>query len=96
MNQRSPIKDLKDDETQRRPSKLPGALLFFANWLFVVSASKKVVRAPEGDFDFLVKNVGTFMVALVVTGLMIHFSSKKVVILLIPIMAVLALTMSLR
>jgi hypothetical protein len=92
---------MKDFETTKNKghqinlSKLISVSLFFANWLFMVSLSKKIVDSPEGDLDFLVKNLATFLLGLVLTGFMIHFSSKKVMVLLIPVMAALALAVSL-
>jgi len=68
--------------------------LFFSNWLFVLFLSKRLISPPAGNIDFLSKNVATFFVALVMTGLMIHFFSRKVMILLIPIMAILALAIA--
>jgi hypothetical protein len=69
-------------------------LLFWANWLFVVFLSKKLVSPPAGNLDFVVKNIGTFLVALVMTAVMIHFSPRKAVIVLIPTMVILALVIA--
>ena len=65
-----------------------------ANWLFVVFLSKKLVSPPAGDLDFVVKNIGTFLVASVMTALMIHFSPRKAIICLIPTMVILALAIA--
>ncbi len=77
-------------KTESKGKGLKG-LLFFANWLFVMFLSKRLISPPHGELDFLAKNIGVFLVATVMTGLMIHFSSRKTMILLIPIMIVLAL-----
>ena len=69
-------------------------LLFFANWLFVVFLSKRLISPSAGGLDFVVKNVGTFLVAFVITALMIHFSPRKAIILLIPTMVILALVIA--
>lgn len=66
-------------------------LLFFANWLFVVFLSKRFFPSPAGGLDFVVKNLGSFLVASVITAIMLHFSSRKTIILLIPTMVILAL-----
>ncbi len=58
--------------------KVVKTLLFFSNWLFVLFLSKRLISPPAGNIDFLWKNVATFFVALVLTGLMIHFFSRKV------------------
>jgi hypothetical protein len=46
------------------------------------------------SLDFVVKNIGTFLVALVMTALMIHFSPRKAIIFLIPTMVILALAIA--
>ena len=87
-----------DDATYKRKAGSKGkglkSLLFFANWLFVVFLSKKLIAPPAGGLDFVVKNIGTFLVALVMTSLIIHFCPRKAVIILIPTMAVLALAIA--
>jgi hypothetical protein len=70
-------------------------LLFLANWLFVVFLSKRFISRPQGDFDFLAKNIGAFLLATVMTGLMFHFFHRKVTIVFIPIMVVLSLAIAL-
>jgi hypothetical protein len=57
--------------------KVVKTFLFFSNWLFVLFLSKRLISPPAGDIDFLWKNVATFFVALVMTGLMIHFFPEK-------------------
>jgi hypothetical protein len=75
--------------------KVVNTFLFFSNWLFVLFLSKRIISPPAGNIDFLWKNVATFFVALVTTGLTIHFFSRKVMILLIPIMVIFALAIAL-
>jgi hypothetical protein len=69
-------------------------LLLLANWLFVGFLSKKLIAPPAGGLDFVVKNVGTLLVALVMTALIIHFCPRKAVIVLIPIIVILALAIA--
>jgi len=87
-----------DDVTHKRKAEPKGKglkiLLFFANWLFVVFLSKKLISPPAGSLDFVVRNIGTFLVALVMTALIIHFSPRKAVIVLIPTMVILALAIA--
>jgi len=83
--------DFTENKNVKPPSKLLKTLLFFANWLFVLALSKKLISSPRGELDFVAKNIGAFLVATVLTGLMIHFSPRKVMTLLIPIMVILAL-----
>jgi len=86
--------DVTDDRKSEPKGKRLKSLLFLANWLFVVFLSKKVVSLPAGGLDFVVKNIGTFLVALVMTALVIHFSPRRVVIVLIPMMVILALVIA--
>jgi hypothetical protein len=70
------------------------SLLFFANWFFVVELSKKFMDPPHGNIDFIMKNLGSFFASTILTGIMLHFSSRKAVAFLIPIIAVLALAIA--
>ena len=87
-----------DDVTYERKAGSRGkglkSLLFLANWSFIVFLSKKFIAPPAGGLDFVVKNIGTFLVALVMTALIIHFCPRKAVIVLIPIMVILALAIA--
>lgn len=89
------MNDLTEEKEAKQSSKGVKTLLFFANWLFVVFLSKRFVSSPQGELDFLVKNIGAFLLASVMTGVMVHFSSRKAMILLIPIMVVLSLAVAL-
>jgi hypothetical protein len=82
------------DPTYNKKGKIVKTLLFFSNWLFVVFLSKRLISPPAGEIDFLLKNASTLFVAMVITGLMIHFFSRRVMILFIPIMVILALTLA--
>jgi hypothetical protein len=66
------------------------SILFFSNWLLVVFLSKRLISPPGDGWDFLLKNIATFFVAVIVTGFMIHFLSRKILILLIPGIIILA------
>ncbi len=78
------------DVTYDKKGKIVKTLLFFSNWLFLVFLSKRLISPPAGNIDFLLENIATFFVASIMTGLMIHFFSRRVMILCIPIMAILA------
>ncbi len=78
------------DVTYDKKTKIVKTLLLFSNWLFLVFLSKRLISPPAGNIDFLLKNIATFFVALVITGLMIHFFPRRVIISCIPIMAILA------
>ena len=89
------MNDLTEEKEAKISSKVVKALLFFANWLLVLFLSKKFVSPPQGELDFLLKNIGAFLLASVMTGITVHFSSRKAMILLIPIMVVLSLVVAL-
>jgi hypothetical protein len=76
--------------TYDKKGKIVKTLLFFSNWLFVVFLSKRFISPPAGEIDFLLKNASTLFVAMVMTGLMIHFFSRRVMVFCIPIMVILA------
>jgi len=89
------MNDLTVEKEAKQSNKGVKTLLFFANWLFVVFLSKRFVSPPEGELDFLLKNIGTFLLASIMTVIMAHFSSRKTMILLIPIMVFLSVAAAL-
>lgn len=88
------MNDVPHDKKGDLIGRVAKTFLFFSNWLFVLLFSKRLISPPGGNTDFLLKNVATLFVALVMTGLMIHFFSRKVMIVFIPIMAILALAIA--
>ena len=56
--------------------------MFWSTWLFVVFLSKRVMSSPSNNADFLLKNLGSFIIAIILTGAMIHFLPKKIYIVL--------------
>jgi hypothetical protein len=75
-----------NSENKSKSKKLPEILLFWSTWLFVVFLSKKILSSPSGNADFLLKNLGSFISAIILTGAMIHFLPKKIYIVLIPLL----------
>jgi hypothetical protein len=86
---------VRPNATYDKKGKIVITLLFISNELFLVFLRKRLISPPAGNIDFLLKNIATFFIALVMTGLMIHFFSRKVMILFIPIIAILALAIAL-
>jgi hypothetical protein len=76
-----------------RTNKAVKPLLFFANWLFVLFLSKRLIGPPEGNLGFLANNIGTLLVTILLTGFMVYFFSRRTMIALIPLMVALALVM---
>ena len=75
-------------------NKLMKILLFLSNWLFLVFLSKRFISPPGDGGDFLLKNITTFFGAVIVTGFIIHFLSRKIIRLLIPGILILAIALA--
>jgi hypothetical protein len=65
-------------ELKNEPSKVIKVILFWSNWLLAVFLSKQITSSPKGNIDFFIKNLASFICAAVVTGIMLHFFSGKV------------------
>ncbi len=82
---------------QRHPkstvlSTVAKVLLFWANFLLVLFASKRLFSPPGGALDFVAKNLGTFICSLILTGIMVYAIPHRflwMVILVILMIAVL-------
>ncbi len=74
-----------NSQNKLKLKKLPEILLFWSTWLFVVFLSKRIILSSSGNADFLLKNLGSFISAVILTGAMIHFLPKKLYIVLIPL-----------
>ena len=70
------IQDKKKDG-EKETSKLLKILLFWSIFLFIVFLGKRIVGFPKGGFDFIIKNVLSFVCAVVLSGSMLHFLSVK-------------------
>jgi hypothetical protein len=88
------MNDVADKVKSDPRNKLMKTLLFFSNWLFLVFLSKRFISPPGDGGDFLLKNITTFFSAVIVTGLMIHFLSRKIIWLLIPGILILAIALA--
>jgi tryptophan-rich sensory protein len=89
------MNDLTEEKEAKQSSREVKTLLFFANWLFLVFLSKRFFSSPERELDFLLKNTGAFLLALIMTGVMAHFFSRKAMILFIPVMVFLSVAAAL-
>jgi hypothetical protein len=67
-----------DAKTKYRPRNAIKIVLFLSNWLFVVFLSKRVISPPQGEIDFLVKNLGSFFLALIITGVTLCYFPGRV------------------
>ena len=59
--------NITDAKTKYKPRYAIKIVLFWSNWLFVVFLSKRVTSPPQGEIDFLVKNLDSFIFALIIT-----------------------------
>jgi hypothetical protein len=64
-----------DAKTKYKPRYAIKIVLFWSNWLFVVFLSKRVI---SGEIDFLVKNLGSFIFALIITAVTLRYFPARV------------------
>lgn len=83
-----------DQIEKSNPSKALKILLFWSIWIFVVFLSKKIVSNPVGNIDFAFKAISTFLVAVVLTGTMLHFLSVTIIRFVILLMFISALILA--
>jgi hypothetical protein len=60
------------------PTKVVKIVLFWANFLLVVFLSKKIISPPKGSIDFLIQSLLSFVCAIIITGIMIQYSTERV------------------
>ncbi len=64
---------------KRVPSKAVKIVLFWTNWLFVLFVSKRFVGSPGDNVDFLLKNLGTFALAIICTAVMLRYLPGNII-----------------
>jgi hypothetical protein len=64
---------------QHEVSKVIKIVLFWSNWLLVLFFSKRFIGSAGDNVDFLLKNLGTFAVAIIATAVMLHYLQGKVI-----------------
>ncbi len=69
-------------------------LLFLSNLVFVDFLSKRFILPPKGGLDFVAKNLGTLLVVLLMTVLVLTFFQRKAIIIYILFIIILAFTMA--
>jgi len=70
---------------EKEPGKFLKIVLFWTIFLFIIFIGKKIIGYPNGNFDFIVKNLLSFACAVILSGTMLHFLSVKSLKLSIPI-----------
>lgn len=79
------IKEREINNKKNDPTKLMKIVLFWTIFLFIVFLSKKVISYPKDNIDFLIKNLLSFICAVIVTGVMLHFLKEMTLKICIPI-----------
>jgi hypothetical protein len=76
--------------------KILNTLLFIADILFVDFLSRRFIPHLGGELWFVVMSLGTVLTALAMTVLLIGIFSRKIIIFLTPVIALLALALAVR
>lgn len=58
---------------ERVPSKAIKIILFWSNWLLVLFLGGRFMGTPGDGVDFLLKNLGTFAIAIIATVVMLRY-----------------------
>jgi hypothetical protein len=66
-----------DIKTKYEPGKAIKIILFWSNVLFVVLLSKNIISSPQGNIDFLLRNLSSFICALIITAIMLRCFPKR-------------------
>ena len=62
---------------ENRKGNILKILLFWSIFIFVIFLGRRIFGPPEGNPDFIVKNLVSFGASIVISGVMLHFLSKK-------------------
>jgi len=60
-------------KAERVPNKTFKIALFWSNWLLVLFLSKRFIGSPGDNVDFLLKNLATFVIAIIGTAVMVLY-----------------------
>jgi len=60
-------------KAERVPNKTIKIVLFWSNWLLVLFLSKRFIGSPGDNVDFLLKNLATFVIAIIGTAVMVLY-----------------------
>jgi hypothetical protein len=60
-------------------SKTVKIVLFWSNWFLVLFLGRKLFGSPGDNVDFLLKNLGTFAVAIISTVVILHYLQGRVI-----------------
>ena len=61
------------------PNWIIKIILFWSNWLLVLFLGKRTIGFPGDDLNYFLMNIGTFVVSLIFTIIMLHFLHEKII-----------------
>ena len=70
-----PIKSKSTEEN--KSSNILKILLFWSTFILVIFLGRRIFGAPGGNPDFIVKNLLSFGIAIIFSGIMLHFLGRK-------------------
>jgi len=73
------------NDKKKEASRLTKIVLFWTIFLFVVFLSKEIIGYPKDGINFLLKNLVSFICAIILTGAMIQFLGERALKISIPI-----------
>jgi hypothetical protein len=68
----------------KEPGNILKILLFWTIFIFVVFFVKKIIGHSKGNLDFIIKNILSFICAIMISGALLHFLNVKLLRVCIP------------
>jgi len=62
---------------EKKSSNILKILLFWSTFVLVIILGRRIFGPPEGNPDFIVKNLLSFGIAIIFSGIMLHFLGRK-------------------
>jgi|GEM_PF-2863503 hypothetical protein len=78
-------------DKRKEPGTLLKILLFWTIFIFIVFLVKRIIGYSKGNFDFIIKNILTFVCTIILSGGLLHFLSVKSLRISIPIIWILTI-----
>ena len=87
---RKVIQKTKIDKGEE-PGTILKILLFWTIFIFIVFFVKRVIGYPKENFDFIIKNILSFVCTVILSGGLLHFLGVKSLRISIPIIWILTI-----
>ena len=78
-------------DNMKEPGTILKILLFWTIFIFIVFLVKRIIGYSKGNFDFIIKNILTFVCTIILSGTLLHFLSLKSLKISIPIIWILTI-----